>query len=261
MVVLKIQLDDLFVLDPERQPPVARDVQAPGALAIARQNMRLPQGKAAQLLRVFHRIEEREHLAELVHGVRAEALRGILLVQPAQAFMDNTPYPHVISVALQDTFVNRKISLGGLRKREGHTVCAESVVPAVVPKCSRATLPSPFRASVRLNAVHRRGEEPEIETQPWLELQGKATKTIRDVKDVKISMYPREPLQVETARPAAVGAIIGAKPELSVVLIWSHVDFNTGMGPRSCRAAQIQPPLLHQAALRQWPRGERVFLE
>lgn len=91
---------------------------------------------------------------------------------------------------------------------------------------SRDVAISSFRASVRPNAVHRRGEEPEIETQPWLELQGKATETIRDVKDVKISMYPREPLQVGTARPATVGAIIGAKPELSVVLTWSHVDFD-----------------------------------
>ena len=35
------------------------------------------------------------------------------------------------------------------------------------------------------------------------ELQGKATESIRDVADVKISMYPREPLQVGTARPAS----------------------------------------------------------
>ena len=85
---------------------------------------------------------------------------------------------------------------------------------------------SGFRTSIRISAVHRRGEEPEIESKPWLELQGKATEPIRDVIDVKISMYPEEPVVVGTARPAAVGAIIQAKPELSVVLTLSHAEFD-----------------------------------
>ena len=55
---------------------------------------------------------------------------------------------------------------------------------------SRNVAISSFRTSVRLGASHRRGEEPEIESQPWLELQGKATEPIRDVTDVKISRYP-----------------------------------------------------------------------
>jgi len=49
---------------------------------------------------------------------------------------------------------------------------------------------SSSRTSVRLSATHRRGEEPEIESQPWLELQGQATESIRGVSDVKISLYP-----------------------------------------------------------------------
>ena len=60
---------------------------------------------------------------------------------------------------------------------------------------SRNITISSFRTSVRLSAVHRRGEEPEIESQPWLELQGAAKEPIRDVQNVKISMYPRDPLQ------------------------------------------------------------------
>jgi len=70
-----------------------------------------------------------------------------------------------------------------------------------------------MRAAVLIVAAH------------WLDLQGKATEPIRDVTDVKISMYPREPLQIETVRPAAVGAIVQAKPELSVVLTLTHIDF------------------------------------
>jgi hypothetical protein len=91
---------------------------------------------------------------------------------------------------------------------------------------SRNVAISSFRTSVRLGAIHRRGEEPEIESEPWLELQGNVTEPIRDVTAVKISMYPREPLQVGTARPASVGAIVQARPELSIVLTWSHMDFD-----------------------------------
>jgi hypothetical protein len=86
---------------------------------------------------------------------------------------------------------------------------------------------SSFRASVRINAVHEhKNDEPEIETQPWLELHGKAVEPIRDVTDVEISMFPREPLVVGTARPASVGSIIQARPKLGVVITWPHVDFD-----------------------------------
>lgn len=91
---------------------------------------------------------------------------------------------------------------------------------------SRDVAITTFRATVRLHAVHRRGEEPEIESQPWLELLGKASEPIPDVTEVRISMYPSEPVHVGTARPASVGAIIQVKPELSVVLTWSHVEFD-----------------------------------
>jgi len=117
---------------------------------------------------------------------------------------------------------------------------------------------SSFRMTVRLHAVHGRGEEPYIESQPWLELLGTATEPVRDVKNVRISMYPQDELRVGTARPAAVGAIVGARPELSVVLTWPHLDFDR---PGSRRPAQVQPPVLHETAPRSRPRGERVFFE
>ena len=44
--------------------------------------------------------------------------------------------------------------------------------------------------------------------------------------EVLISTYPKEPLQVGSACPAAIGAIISAKPKLSVVLTWSHQEFD-----------------------------------
>lgn len=83
-----------------------------------------------------------------------------------------------------------------------------------------------LRATVRLQAVHRRGEDPYVESQPWLELRGAATEPVRDVRDVVISMYPADTPQIGTARPASVGAIIQARPCLGFVLVWPHIDFD-----------------------------------
>lgn len=85
---------------------------------------------------------------------------------------------------------------------------------------------SSFSATVHLNAVHRKGENPYIEGEPWLELRGTATENVRDVRDVRISMYPRNTLQIGPARPASVGSLIQARPELSFVLTWPQVDFD-----------------------------------
>jgi hypothetical protein len=91
---------------------------------------------------------------------------------------------------------------------------------------SRNVAISSFSASVRLHAVHPRGEKPYVESQPWLELRGEATEMVRDVRSVKISMFPRDTQEVGTATPASVGAIIQVRPELDFVLTWPQVDFD-----------------------------------
>jgi hypothetical protein len=83
-----------------------------------------------------------------------------------------------------------------------------------------------FRTSIRLCAVSRRGEEPYIESQPWLELQGAADEPVRDVREVVISLYPRDTLEIGTARPVSVGAIVQVRPHLSVVVTFRHADFD-----------------------------------
>src|SRR6266545_7870791 len=81
-------------------------------------------------------------------------------------------------------------------------------------------------ATVRLDVVHRKREEPHIESEPWLELRGTATEPVRDVREVRISMFPRDASHVGPAGPASVGAVIHAKPELDFVLTWPPVDFD-----------------------------------
>ena len=82
------------------------------------------------------------------------------------------------------------------------------------------------RLTVRLSAVHRKGDEPEIESQPWLELRGVLTEAVKDVRDVQISLYPRDKMEVGTARPASCGAIIRARPDLQCVITWPQHEFD-----------------------------------
>jgi hypothetical protein len=92
---------------------------------------------------------------------------------------------------------------------------------------SRSVKISSFSARVRLDAVHRRGEQPHIESGPWLELTGLTAEPVGNVRGVRISMFPREDAhEVGTARPASVGALIEARPELSFVLVWPAPDFD-----------------------------------
>lgn len=76
------------------------------------------------------------------------------------------------------------------------------------------------------DAVPRRGAEPEIESQPWLELRSRLHEPVKGVTDLKMSLYPKERLTMRPARPASVGSIIGTKSELYVVLPWSQAEFD-----------------------------------
>jgi hypothetical protein len=53
----------------KRQTPIAGDIQAPSAFAIAGEHVRLPRVKRPQFLCVSHVVEEGEHVAQLVHGI------------------------------------------------------------------------------------------------------------------------------------------------------------------------------------------------
>jgi hypothetical protein len=85
---------------------------------------------------------------------------------------------------------------------------------------------SEFRVTQRISAVHNRGEEPDVESGPWLELLGTLNEPVKGVTQVRISLYPREPVVIGSARPASIGAIIGLKPEMSVVISWSEREFD-----------------------------------
>lgn len=80
--------------------------------------------------------------------------------------------------------------------------------------------------SVRISAVHHKASEPEIESQPWLALKGVLTEPVKNVRNVLISLYPRDKIEVGTARPASCGAIIRVRPELQFVITWPQHEFD-----------------------------------
>ena len=72
--------------------------------------------------------------------------------------------------------------------------------------------------------MSRRGEEPRVECGPWLHVHGYLDSPVKDVFDVTIHVHPKEALRVGTARPVAVGAIIGIYDAVSVVVDLLPVD-------------------------------------
>src|SRR5262245_37017571 len=91
---------------------------------------------------------------------------------------------------------------------------------------SRSIEVSSCRMTVRIHASSPKGEEPFIETQPWLELRGRSLEPIREVHEVALSLDPKEPLQVGTVKPTPCGVIVQMRPEVHVVFTWPHVDFD-----------------------------------
>jgi hypothetical protein len=95
VVIFTIYIPYLAVLDLERQAPVARDVQAPDALALAGELVSLPERKDPQRFRVFHILQKSEHCAEFVHSVGRLALasvRSFVLSIPLTVARNLTPF-------------------------------------------------------------------------------------------------------------------------------------------------------------------------
>ena len=49
---------------------------------------------------------------------------------------------------------------------------------------------------------------------------------VQEMKDIEVMLYPKDEIQVGTARPASVGAIIGIRPCIKLVVAYSHPDFD-----------------------------------
>src|SRR5258708_11111521 len=102
MIVFQIQVADFEIrgVNAERQTPVACYGQAPSALAVACQGVRLPGCERAQFLRVLHGLEKGKHLAELVRRIGRNTLCAVFRVERPQALVSEVPNPHTIECSL-----------------------------------------------------------------------------------------------------------------------------------------------------------------
>ena len=95
-------------VDAERQTAIARDGQAPCALAVGGQRVNLPSREGPEVLGVCNVIVLGEHLTQLVHGVGGHPAGAVLRVEPVEALVGEVPYFHWKTVACSLTLVNRK---------------------------------------------------------------------------------------------------------------------------------------------------------
>ena len=96
MVVLIIQVEDfsLGLVDPERDPPVARDMKAPCPLAVAGELVRFPTRHIAEFLRIFHLLQEGQNVSDLLHDTWSQAGSIIALDEAPQSTMDRVSDLH-----------------------------------------------------------------------------------------------------------------------------------------------------------------------
>ena len=85
----------ILVVDPEGQAPVARDVKTPSAFPVSGHLMCTPMRDRAEFVGIFHVLNERQHLSELVHRVSRNAFLVIFMVQALKSLMGKVPYLHV----------------------------------------------------------------------------------------------------------------------------------------------------------------------
>lgn len=83
-----------------------------------------------------------------------------------------------------------------------------------------------FGTRLRVGVDEPRDPEPEIEVKAWLELRGVLDEPVRQTSDIVISLYPDARTKVGTARPPAVGAIIGVRSAVDAVISLPHAEFD-----------------------------------
>jgi hypothetical protein len=83
-----------------------------------------------------------------------------------------------------------------------------------------------FRTSLRVGVDEPKDPEPEIKVKQWLELRGVLDEPVRQTSDVVLSLYPDARTKVGTARPPAVGSIIGVRSTVEAVVSLPHAEFD-----------------------------------
>jgi hypothetical protein len=84
---------------------------------------------------------------------------------------------------------------------------------------------------------------------------------IRDVRDIEISLYPEDKLEVGTARPACVGSIIQIRPSVTAVVTFLHTDFDRLWSLALSGHLKTCASLFHEAAVTEGANRQCFVLE
>lgn len=126
----------------------------------------------------------------------------------------DTPAPDPAATAASENNTDKK-KTGRKKKRRSNQ-------PEMLSRNVEITAICP---TMRLHAVHEKGDEPYVEAEPWLELRARALEPLNGVTEVKISMWARDDVKCGTARPASIGSVLSAKPTLDFGLTWPRPEF------------------------------------
>lgn len=91
MVVLIIDIVNLSVFDPEGEPPVPRDVQAPDAFPVARKLMSFPGRERPESFGIPHVLQVGQHGAQLIGGVGGQSACVVFEKEPLQTLVNEVP--------------------------------------------------------------------------------------------------------------------------------------------------------------------------
>jgi hypothetical protein len=94
------------------------------------------------------------------------------------------------------------------------------------PLLIRTMTVSGFSVRMGINASQPRGVPPSLEMSTSLELRGTLNEPVRGVVDVEIHLGPEDHPGFGETSPAAVGAIVGMRPNMSIWLRWPPREFD-----------------------------------
>jgi hypothetical protein len=69
--IIQVQYFSFGLVDPEGDPPIAGDGEAPAPLAVAGELVGISTQDVAEFLRVFHLLQESQNIADLLHDGRS----------------------------------------------------------------------------------------------------------------------------------------------------------------------------------------------
>jgi hypothetical protein len=91
---------------------------------------------------------------------------------------------------------------------------------------SRFFTVSSVNESLSIHATEPEGLPPTIDSNAYLEVRGTVDEPLRDTTDLRILFFPKDTIEVGTARPASVGSMEVARSGMHGAVFITHREFD-----------------------------------